>query len=415
MTRADDIETEVRAMLSRRAGDIEPSQLNVPDVADLDVFRLSPLAPSYGHRPASRRLIGATAIAVVAALAVLVLAVQGTDDASTPVNAGVPTTLPSPSSAPRLPTMTGGFFAGEDTPERVTVSYLRDRLHVVSGVVLSAEATSVTDDFATVRWHAEWSGFVTDGFAFLRRDGASWNVVAATSDGVDLSGLVRDGDRVYGVVRNSTTQPPLSADVLRLDGTPVPAAPFPDGVPGAHYLYATAARSNGPELPIDIAVPDEPVIVRIHTVGGTLLSVSELRFDPPRNPELCAKLAPPYVFSWLPNGWAVSLNSAWLAGQPPSAREGLSGPGRIESGIDTAVYIEIALGVSPVERAPVGTPLAVDDPPRLEGAAATTSRTADGFEMVFDTKNATCSELHIVFHGVDQADAVRIANGLQRV
>jgi hypothetical protein len=109
-------------------------------------------------------------------------------------------------------------------------------------------------------------------------------VIAATTDGVDLSGIVRDGRRVHGVARNETRQFSFSADVLDLAGNPVPAAPFPDGVQGAVYRYATAARGSAPAMSIDVTIPDEPVLLRVHTVGGNLLTVSEVRFDLLPNP-----------------------------------------------------------------------------------------------------------------------------------
>jgi hypothetical protein len=125
--------------------------------------------------------------------------------------------------------------------------------------------------------------FSAPAAVLLRRDGGSWNVVAATTDGVNLSRLAYDGQRVHGVVNGNGQGDVLSADVFDLSGKPVPAAPFPQGVPGAQYLYATAARGSATEMPIDVVVPDEPVVVRVHLVGGALLSVSEVRFDPPQS------------------------------------------------------------------------------------------------------------------------------------
>jgi hypothetical protein len=305
------------------------------------------------------------------------------------------------------PKTAGSFFTREGTPDDVAKAYLRDRLHAQPTLDIRTELASMSDDFATIRWTIGESGSV-----LLRRDGASWGVIASTTDGVDLSGIVRDGNRVHGIARNGARQSAFSADVLDLAGKPVPAAPNPQGVPGAQYLYATAARGQAPEMAIDVAVPNEPVLLRVHTVGGTLASVSEVRFNAPAAPQACATTTPPFVFSSLPNGWAVSLNSAWIAGQPTSARQGAKGPGRVESGFDTAVYIEIGLGDSTI---PVNTePFPPVDPPRLDGVAGSVLRIADGYLVTFGNGTPTCP-LYVAFHGLDVSAVIAIANGLQRV
>lgn len=296
MTSGDSFESEVRAMLTRRAGDIDESKIAVPDFASLDLVRLAPLAVTRATPRRRRLLMTAGAITAAAAVIVLVVSTRPQENASTPITAGVPTTLPSPLALlpPHFdPSTAGPVFVGDGTVEEVAVLYLRDRLHDASSplpVRVESAPTSQLDAVVTLRWWRNHASNVRvpaappeetpSGLVFLRRDGTAWQVIAATTDGVDLSGLVRHAGRIVGIVRNHTTQGGLSADVLDLAGRPVPASPFPAGVPGAHYLYATAARGNLPEMALDVAVPDEPVLIRVHTVGGALLTVSEVRLDP---------------------------------------------------------------------------------------------------------------------------------------
>lgn len=414
--------------LPRASGStIDRSSPDGPD-ANVELMSIGTIVPTDGLRRARRRLVGAVAIGAAAALIVFALALRSGDDATSPITASVPTTTPSLQPLPNGfdPQSAPSFFSGEGTAEQVAMSYLRDRLHEpatsTSSVGIEVGAESVTDSLATIRWsrsdRAEGAlptratRVLTSGLVYLRRSGSQWEVTASTTEGVSLSGVARDDERVRGTIINQTTQPPVSADVVDIGGKPVPAAPFPTGVPGAHYLYATAGVGTG-EVTIDVAVPDTPVLLRVHTVGDTLLSVSEIRLDPPANPapsaEECALRPPPYVFSSLPDGWAVSLNAAWLAGQPASRREGSRGPGRIESGIDTALYIEIGLGPSPAQ----GSPLAIADPPLLDNVAAKAVRTADGYAFTFDHSAPSSCPLYLVFHGVDLNEAVRLANGLR--
>ena len=409
MTATDNIESEVRVMLHRRAGDIDPSTLDVPDFARLDALRLAPVPPNFGRRRARGRLIATVALSAVTAIVVLTIAIRASDDTTAPVVAGVPTTTPSPTASlpPGFePQTAASFFTSAGTPDDVAKAYLRDRLHAPA-LEVRAAASSVVGDVVTIRLTSPFAGSI-----LLRRDDTSWAVVASTTDGIDLSDVVREGRHVRGVARNAARQSSFAADVLDLSGNPVPAAPFPQGVPGAEYLYATAARGSAPDMPIDVVVPDQSVVLRVYTVGGALLSVSEIRFDPAPIPQDCTTTTPPFVFSSLPSGWAVSLNSAWLAGQPSSARQGARGPGRVDSGFDTAVYIEIGLGASPVTVLTTPFPPPPQSPV-LEGVTGSVLRSADGYVIVFDKAVGTCP-LYLAFHGVDLTAAVAIANGLQR-
>src|SRR5688572_6895303 len=191
------------------------------------------------------------------------------------------------------PSTAGAFFTGNGTAEEVAHRFLNDRLHSASSSALPVTVQSAVplqdQGVVMARWSREEPsdgrkpGAPTaprlGGDVILRRDGETWQIVAATSAGVDLSGVRREANRIVGIVRVSEPMLAFSADVLDLAGRPVPSSPFPNGVPGAAYLYAAAARSNGPQMTLDIAVPDAPVTIRIHAVGGLLLTISEIHLD----------------------------------------------------------------------------------------------------------------------------------------
>jgi hypothetical protein len=99
-------------------------------------------------------------------------------------------------------------------------------------------------------------------------------VVAATTDGVDLSDLSLREGAVRGVIESNSGQF-IGADVLNLDSLPVDTAPHPDGnFPDAATLWGTAGASE-PPLTLDVPI-SEPVIIRVNQVGGTFLSISEV-------------------------------------------------------------------------------------------------------------------------------------------
>jgi hypothetical protein len=229
---------------------------------------------------------------LVVAIAIMVAAVTATgivisrDDDQPPTSVSTDAPAITPGELRSLPagfdpSTAGSFYHALGTPSEVTLAYLGDRLHR-DVATFGADVIALVDDLATMRWAKVDQGgrFEIAGYVLLRRDVDSWGVIAASTDGVDLSGISRVGNQVHGVAR-TTMQGAFSADVFDLDGKPVPEARFPGGVQGAAYLYATAARGQAPALPIDVVVPDEPVVVRVHVVGGVLFSVSEVRLDRP--------------------------------------------------------------------------------------------------------------------------------------
>lgn len=167
----------------------------------------------------------------------------------------------------------------EGTPEEIASGYLEIRIPTVEAGVVRVEEQ---DGFTLVQW--AWGrlfdpsyrggddGF--QGWLVLRPIPRGFEVVAATTDGVDLSDVGLSDGAVRGVIESNSGEF-IGADVLNLDGSPVDSAPFPDGsIPDAATLWGTAGAGN-PPLTLDIPI-SEPVIIRVNQVGGTLLSISEV-------------------------------------------------------------------------------------------------------------------------------------------
>lgn len=164
------------------------------------------------------------------------------------------------------------LFAGPGAPAAVATAYMKDRFpdYPAPGIKVGRLATRGAR--ATVEW-GSIDGIV--GRIFLRQTGGQWGVMAVTTDGVDLSELRVSDGRLQGQI-TSTNINSLAADVLRRDGNPVAGAPKPDGMPGAAYRFATAAGPATGALAVDVALDGASPILRVHLVGGTLLSISEV-------------------------------------------------------------------------------------------------------------------------------------------
>lgn len=171
------------------------------------------------------------------------------------------------------------LFAQEGNPEEVAIQYLETRIPTIGAGVARVEEQ---EGFTLVQW--AWGRLLDpdyrggdDGFKgwlVLRPIPHGFEVVAATTDGVNLSGITLSDGAVKGVV-NSESGQFIGADVLSLDGSPVDSAPHPGGlIPEAATLWGTAGASD-PPLKLDVPV-SEPVIFRVNQVGGTLLSISEI-------------------------------------------------------------------------------------------------------------------------------------------
>lgn len=270
-----DFEDRLRAMLHTRARDVQapPSRAQVAAVP-MDRSGVSPTP--------SRRRTAAFAAAAVVVSGLLVTAAllrpSGDHEISTgPADQpGVASSLPSfdPATAPVV------FTAAGDV-EAVLEAYLRDRFPDYPAPGLSRSDVMSDGELATANWQLTGDGPTPyGGSIYLRKDNGAWGVTAATTTGVDLADLVNDGQRVHGRVTSSAIDL-LAVDLLDLNGEPVTGAPRPEGLPGANYRYGTAGESNTGVLDLDIPVTNQTAVVRVHLVGGTLLSIAEVALVPP--------------------------------------------------------------------------------------------------------------------------------------
>lgn len=237
----------------------------------------------------SRRRRFRPALTFVASFAAVVLfgavAVFVSGDAAGPANDAEPAfsgllgsiveLLPDgfdPEQAPSLLTLEG-------SPDETATLYLETRIPVVEPGVKRVEEQ---DGYTLVQW--AWGNHLDSDYAGGDRGLTGWlllrpiprgfEVVAATTDGVDLSGLTLSDGVVDGVVESDSGEL-IGADVLNLDGSIVEGAPHPNGFnPDAMTLWGTAGAGN-PPLELDVPVSG-PVVIRVNQVGGTFLSISEV-------------------------------------------------------------------------------------------------------------------------------------------
>jgi hypothetical protein len=130
----------------------------------------------------------------------------------------------------------------EGNPEEIATQYLEPRLPFIEAGVTRVEEQ---DGYTLVQW--AWGRLLNPddsqsergetGWLLLRPIPRGFEVVAATTDGVDLSNLTLSDGAVEGVVESNSDQF-IGADVLSLDGSPVDSAPYPDGFfPDANSLW----------------------------------------------------------------------------------------------------------------------------------------------------------------------------------
>ncbi|HUP84314.1 MAG TPA: hypothetical protein VM143_01480 [Acidimicrobiales bacterium] len=167
------------------------------------------------------------------------------------------------------------FLGGVGVVDEVTRAYLKDRFPDYPSPGIKVDTARTRGRRAFARW--EVADALAAGTLFLRQGEAGWDVIASTTDGIDLTGLRVEPGRVRGEARTTNINS-MFADVLLLDGTPVPGAPRPDGQPGAEYRYATAAGPANDAVHIDVVIPSQAVL-RVGLVGGTILALSELRLS----------------------------------------------------------------------------------------------------------------------------------------
>ena len=169
------------------------------------------------------------------------------------------------------------IFSGQGSAAEVALGYLADRLPDSSSLGVRLDSVEPAAEWLLARWvWGDPDGESGSGYLILFEDDHGVDVLAATTDGVDLSGLSLQDGRLRGSVVTGIPGT-LGADVVNNDGQPVSGSPYPDGfIPEADYRWGTAGSSDSGSLTLDIGPISGPVAVRINLVGGTLLSISEL-------------------------------------------------------------------------------------------------------------------------------------------
>jgi hypothetical protein len=211
---------------------------------------------------------------------------QTAGDTSQPSSTTPPTTVPMStgllgSVVDQLP---DGFnleqatpvFIMDGNPEAVAIEYLESRF-VLYGVAITQ--VEEEDGYTLVQW--AWGRLVDEseledgetGWLVMRPTAGGLEILAATTDGVDLSDLAVTDGSLRGLVQSNNGQE-VGVDVLNLDGTPVDSAPNPEGMPDADFMWGTAGAGS-PPLMLDLHVSGK-VLVRVNLVGGGLLSISEV-------------------------------------------------------------------------------------------------------------------------------------------
>lgn len=175
-------------------------------------------------------------------------------------------------------------FSAAGSADAVADAYMRDRFpdHPNPGITLEPAR------FRGRRAYANWSTAdngqpIATGLLALRESGDGWSVVAASTNGVDLSAVEVTDGRLAGRITTDHTNS-LFADVLQPDDRPAAGSPRPDGQPGAAYRFGTAGGPGDGSLEIDVAVEPGSAVLRVNLVGGTILSVSEIRLPVPQEP-----------------------------------------------------------------------------------------------------------------------------------
>lgn len=180
-------------------------------------------------------------------------------------------------------------YAADGDAMYVAVGYLASRFPDSEALGVEIAYLEEIDGFVLARWawglelnpEAEQVEQGRGGWLLLRPNETGFEVIASTTNSVDLSSVAYGGE--LGGVSGTITGPGgLGVDVLTLEGTPVPSVPYPDGFfPKAAYLWGTAGVVDFSPLAFDVSPVSGPVIVRAHIAGGTLLSVSEFVLEPP--------------------------------------------------------------------------------------------------------------------------------------
>lgn len=175
------------------------------------------------------------------------------------------------------PATTEPLFTAPGSPDDVALAYLRDRFpdYPAPGIELESARKRARTFYA--RWTTADNGEqIATGVVAIGENGDGFGVVVATTDGIDLSRVeVADG-RVRGPITTDNINS-LFADVFQPDGTPAPGSPRPEGQPEANYRFGTAGGPGDKSLDIDVPVQPGSAVLRVNLVGGTILSITEVR------------------------------------------------------------------------------------------------------------------------------------------
>ena len=330
----DALESEVRAMLARRAADVSPSPTSRRQFAAALDSRPSRRPGAAGRtvrptaRPARRLLVAAVLVLVVGSAA---LAVRGPgpgagDDTTVAGAPDRPEAFPAPgdeswdpaTAAPVWPVVgdAGLTHLADDphaqagdlaTPEAAAAAYLAE---LASPLVLDVPGLAVADDGRTAE--VPWS--FTDGDpsepgapplatgAVHLRDvaeavaapDARWVVVGASTDGVTLEDVRVEGDRLAFTVvvvppADTSVSVRVSVDgsVAAIGGSPLPQGADPPDPSAGELLPLADGRGE-----VDVAVvPGASVDVLLRSVGGDFLSVTHMAIEVPA-PDESATAAP---------------------------------------------------------------------------------------------------------------------------
>lgn len=309
----DHFEHQVREMLRRRAGDVTdfaPTARSTTPIGRL-VAGTGRLGNGRGakarravntgtvvdprpERPWRRAMAAAVATAAAVVAIGFALVNAGTDAEITVADDGDRGDGAGPAtderSARQLPP--GVFdtglvvYEGDTVPIATAEAYLANRLpDLDTGVVI--ELTTIEADAGVVRW--EWrkgdsaDEFETEGWIHLRRAGDRWDVVAATTDGIDAADteFAADGGRIRVTADRGQS---LAVDLTDLaTGRAIDARtgaflPNRNGLTPLGTLASWEPSASDLEANVDEAV-ERPVIdrfgLRIVEVGGLLLSITE--------------------------------------------------------------------------------------------------------------------------------------------
>jgi hypothetical protein len=305
-----DFEAEVRAMLTRRAGDVSPSPASGRHVTAVADRGLSP-APAARRtvrrtsRPARPLLVAALVVVVCGSALAVRSSVPGADDTTVTGEPDGEVTFPAPgtdgwdpATAPpvwpvvgeaalaQLPDDPHAEIGALATPERAAAAYLDDVSILLApdpaGLVLSPDRRT-----AQIPWDGRDGGAgdppVPTGSVFLRAvgegTGALWVVVGAVTADANLED-VRVDDGTLGVTIALTPSPGTSVSVrVGIDGqfVPVRGELLPQGAAPELVRLSDDGRAR-----VTVGVkPGEQADILVRLVGGDFLTVTHMAIEVP--------------------------------------------------------------------------------------------------------------------------------------